>query len=291
MGELALILLSVAWGTTFTIVDRVLASTSPGVFLSLRFAVATLVLGLAYLARGRRPATPGLLRHGVLSGLAMAGGFIFQTEGLRLTTAARSGFLTAFYVLGVPLLARGLYGRAIPRSAWAGIALATAGLAVLSGGGAATEALRIGDLLTMLCAVSYAFQIVLVAEWSRRHDLLDLTLIQLAVTLGASLILAAAEQRQLAAGPGVFGAVAFTGIFMTAGAFLVQNWAQRHVPAVRAALIYALEPVSAALFARFVGGDPLPPLEWLGGGMVIVGVVIGELWPLLPRRAPTSPGR
>jgi drug/metabolite transporter (DMT)-like permease len=298
MAELALALLSLAWGTTFTIVNRVLVHTSPGLFLTLRFAVAAGALGLVAAARAawrRRPADrvvaasgAGLLREGGLIGLAMAGGFVLQTEGLRLTTAARSGFLTAFYVLGVPLLARGLFGRPIGRSTWLGVALATAGVALLgASGGAPTAALRAGDLLTVLSAFCFAVQIVLVTEWSARHDLMALTLVQLGVTLAAAAAVAALEPRRLTAGPGLAAAVAFTGLAMTAAAFLVQNWAQRRTSAVRAALIYALEPVAAAVFAHTVGGDPLPPFEVAGGALVVLGVVT-VTWPRRSR-TPGSP--
>ena len=64
---------------------------------------------------------------------------------------------------------------------------------------------------------------------------------------------------------------------MTAGAFFVMNWAQRHTTAVRAALIFSLEPVAAALFSHFVGGEPLSTLDWLGGGLIVVGVAVGEV--------------
>ena len=64
---------------------------------------------------------------------------------------------------------------------------------------------------------------------------------------------------------------------MTALAFFVMAWAQRHTTAVRTALIFALEPVSAALFSHLVGGEPLGPLDWAGGALIVVGVLVGEV--------------
>jgi drug/metabolite transporter (DMT)-like permease len=80
---------------------------------------------------------------------------------------------------------------------------------------------------------------------------------------------------------------------MTAGAFFVQNWGQRHTTAVRAALIYTLEPVVAALFSHFYGGEPLASADWLGGGLIVLGVVAGEVGGALEGRAragAASPG-
>jgi drug/metabolite transporter (DMT)-like permease len=71
--------------------------------------------------------------------------------------------------------------------------------------------------------------------------------------------------------------VLYTGLVMTAGAFFVQNWGQRHTTAVRAALIFSLEPVGAALFANVVGGDPLSVGEIAGGSLIVLGVVTAEV--------------
>jgi drug/metabolite transporter (DMT)-like permease len=78
--------------------------------------------------------------------------------------------------------------------------------------------------------------------------------------------------------------VAFTGLFMTAGAFVVMNWAQRHTSAVRAALIYSLEPVAAALFSWRFGGEVLAPGQILGGALIVAGVVVGEVGGALAAR-------
>jgi drug/metabolite transporter (DMT)-like permease len=84
---------------------------------------------------------------------------------------------------------------------------------------------------------------------------------------------------------GFAAVVAFTGVAMTAAAFFVMNWAQRHTSAVRAALIYALEPVAAALFSWWLIDEQLGAAGWLGGGLVVLGVVAGELGGLLEARA------
>jgi len=278
LPELALLALTLAWGTTFWIVGRTLEDTSVGLFLSLRFAVATLAMGLVWLARRDRP-TPLVFRHGALLGLFLGGGFLLQTQGLRFTTPARSAFLTSLAVLIVPFLQRFLLGRPVPRRTWAGVVLAVAGLLILTDpfAGTAGDDARTGDLLTILCAGTFGLHIVFTAEWSPRHLLALLTLLQIAVTLGAALVLLALETPRGQAGLPLAGTVLYTGLVMTAGAFFVQTWGQRHTTAVRAALIFSLEPVAAALFARFVGGDPLSGGEMVGGGLIVAGVLVSEV--------------
>jgi drug/metabolite transporter (DMT)-like permease len=268
VADLALLILTVLWGTTFTLVKDVLAVAPPAVFLAARFGVATLLLGAVWAVRRDRP-SPGLWRDGVLLGLAMLTGFGLQTLGLRLTTPARSGFITGLSVLIVPFVARFALGRQVRAAAWLGVALAVAGLAVLTRpfSDAVGQAIRAGDLLTLGCAVAFAGQIIFTSEWSPRHPLVPFVSLQVGTTLAGALAAIPLEEPRLAPGalPQFASVVGFTGIAMTALAFFVMNWGQRHTTAVRAALIFSLEPVAAALFSHFYGGEPLGLPELLGG--------------------------
>jgi drug/metabolite transporter (DMT)-like permease len=287
VADLALLVLTLFWGTTFTVVKEALAIASPGVFLAARFATAAAVLGVVALWRRDRTG-PSFARHAALLGLFMLAGFVLQTIGLRHTTPARSGFLTGLAVLAVPFIGKFLLGGKVKLASWLGVALAVAGLALLTRPFAddISAAVRLGDLLTAGCAVAFAFQIVYTAEWSPRHPLVPFTLAQIAVTLTGALVLAGVEQRAFdpARAPAFAGAVAFTGVFMTAGAFFVMNWGQRHTTAIRAALIFALEPVAAALFSHYVGGEPLGRWDWAGGGLIVLAVVAGEIGGVLEGR-------
>jgi drug/metabolite transporter (DMT)-like permease len=294
VADLALLVLTLFWGTTFTLVKGALAIGSTGLFLACRFAVAALVLGAVALWR-RDPLGPRFWRHGILLGLAMLAGFVLQTTGLALTTPARSGFLTGLAVLVVPFIARFTLGRPVRLSAWVGVALAVVGLALLTrpfDAGAVSAAVRFGDLLTVGAAAAFALQITYMSEWSRHHPLVPFTLIQVALgLLGALLMLPFEGVRLDAARWREFAAVvAFTGVVMTAVAFFVMNWAQRHTSAVRAALIYALEPVTAALFSWQVTGEVLGLGGWAGGGLIVLGVVAGELGGMLQARAGPAAG-
>jgi drug/metabolite transporter (DMT)-like permease len=287
VADLALLALTLVWGTTFTLVKRALdAGTSPGVFLSLRFGLAAAVLGGIWLLRRNRP-TPGLLRDGGLLGAAMFVGFALQTFGLRFTTPARSGFITGLAVVVVPLVARFLQRRRVTASAWAGVVLAVLGLALLTRpfGGDATSLVQLGDLLTLGCAVAYGFQIVWTSEFSPRHSLVGLTAVQIAVTFLGSLLLLAFEPVRLVPSGELLGTVLFTGLVMTVGAFFVMNWAQRHTTAVRAAIIYSLEPPAAAVFSHLVTGEVLPPLGIAGGALILLGIVVAEVGGALQARA------
>lgn len=290
MADLALLLLTLCWGTTFHFVKGVLDVASPGVFLAARFALAAAILGAVALVRRDRVGA-GFFGHGALLGVFMAAGFVLQTVGLRHTTPARSGFLTGLAVLIVPFVARFLLGRSVKLASWAGVALAVAGLALLTHPfGAPVDArVRLGDLLTAGCAVAFALQIVYTSEWAPRHPIVPLTLMQIAVTFVVAAATVPFEASYFRPeGSAVFaGTVVFTGVFMTALAFFVQNWAQRHTTAVRAALIFSLEPVAAALFSHVYGGEVLRASDWGGGALIVLGVLAGEVGGVIEgRRAP-----
>jgi len=258
--DLSLLLLTLLWGSTFTLVKGAMEIASPGVFLALRFSLAAAVLLAVALVRRDRVG-PGFWRHGLLLGLFMLAGFALQTTGLRFTTPARSGFFTGLSVLIVPFITHFTLGRHVRWSAWAGVALAVMGAALLARpfGEPAHPQQSLGDLLTLGCAVAYALQIAFMSEWSHRHPLVPFTLLQVSVVVVGALLMIPLEGARLDATrwPELAWVVAFTGILMTAGAFFVMNWAQRHTTAVRAALIFALEPVAAALFSWAVIGEQL----------------------------------
>jgi drug/metabolite transporter (DMT)-like permease len=294
--DLALVLLTLLWGSTFTLVKVAMEIASPGVFLALRFALAAAVLGAVALVRRDRIG-PGFWRDGLLLGLFMLAGFAFQTVGLRFTTPARSGFITGLSVLLVPFITHFTLRRHVRWSAWAGVGLAVLGAALLArpSGVPADSDQPLGDLLTGGCAVAYALQIAFMSEWSHRHPLVPFTLLQVSVVLLGALLMIPLEGGRLDATrwTELGGVVVFTGLFMTAGAFFVMNWAQRHTSAVRAALIYTLEPASAALFSWAMIGEQLGVVGWIGGGLIGLGVVAGEVggaWPARSAAAEEPPG-
>jgi drug/metabolite transporter (DMT)-like permease len=287
VADLALLVLTVGWGTTFVFVKEVLAVASPGVFLVARFAAAVAALAAVRLARPA-PASPGVWRDGGILGLLVLAGLVLQTAGLRYTTPARSGFLTGLSVLIVPFVARFALRRAVRPSAWAGVSLAVLGLALLTRpfGGGLDAAVRLGDALTAACALAFALQIVLTSEWSPRHPLAPFVLAQVAVGLVGALLLLPLDAPRLDEGglPRLAATALFTGVGMTAFAFLVMAWAQRRTSAVRAALIFSLEPVFAALFSHLRGAEALSAADWAGGALVVLGVVVGEVGGALERR-------
>jgi drug/metabolite transporter (DMT)-like permease len=177
-------------------------------------------------------------------------------------------------VVLTPLIALALFRLRAGGRTWAGVAVATVGLALLSG---VHEGSVVGDLLVLAGAALYALQIVLMERYAPRYDAIAFTLVEmLAAFAGLTLVAAALGELRMPHGWTVWGALLVTGIFASALGFLAQTWAQRRATATQTALAYTLEPVWAAFFGFTLAGDRLSPVAWLGCLLIMAGISIAE---------------
>ena len=270
---IALIAVTAVWGVTFVQVKDAVALYPLFAFLAVRFAIASVVLAVPAAGRlgslGRR----GWLA-GASLGLLLALGYALQTAGLERTTVSSAGFITGLYVVFTPLLGLFLFRTRVGASVWVGVALAVAGLAMLSGVGAGDP---VGDLLVLGGSAAYSLQIALMERYAPRYDPIAFTQAEmLAAFAGFAAVAIAVGQVEVPRGWTVWGALLVTGIFASALGFLVQTWAQRRTSATRTALAFALEPVFAGIFGFWLAGDRLGVLGWGGCAVIMAGIVVAE---------------
>jgi drug/metabolite transporter (DMT)-like permease len=282
----ALVAVTLVWGTTFIVNAEVLGREPPLAYVAARFVLAALILNAA--ALGRR-SSPGIWRESLGMGVLLALGMGAQIVGQTETSASKTAFITGLSVVLTPVVGLIRNRRAPGSAVLAGVALATAGFALLSfptGGGGINR----GDLMVFACAVLFAIYFVENEQRSPRHDAVVYTARQMlaaAATLaGASLVLRLArphlaitafELKPLSLDRGFLFAVGYMTLFATIGTFTVQNWAQAKLSATRAAVIFALEPVWAAIFAAIILGERLGARGYGGGVLVIAGIVVSEV--------------
>lgn len=275
IADVALILVTLIWGSTFVMVKDVVAGFPVYRFLTIRFALATLAL-ILLAARRLVSATKKQIGAGVLIGLFLFGGYAFQTTGLKYTTASKAGFITGLSVVLVPLLSTLLLRGKPTWQATLGVILSTAGLAVLSLN--ADLSVGNGDLLVLGCAISFALHIVAVSAFAPRMDPLILSTVQVATVAVISGIASVLQGEWVGTIPmPVWGAAAFTGVLATAVAFGVQNAAQRFTSPTHTAIIFTAEPVFAALFGYLLAGEQLTPRIMSGGALIVAGMIAGEM--------------
>jgi drug/metabolite transporter (DMT)-like permease len=273
MALAALIAMTAVWGVTFVQVKDAVALYPLFAFLAVRFAIATLTLAVPGTGRVRSLGRVGLAA-GALLGLLLAAGYALQTAGLERTTVSGTGFITGMYVVLTPLIALAFFRSRIAAVTWAGVALSTVGLALLSGVHVGSA---VGDLLVLAGAAVYSLQIVLMERFAPRYDAVAFTLVEMAAACaGLGVVALARGELGVPHGWTVWGALLVTGVFASALGFLVQTWAQRSTSATRTALAFTMEPVFAALFGITLAGDRLGTLGWTGCAVIMAGILLAE---------------
>jgi drug/metabolite transporter (DMT)-like permease len=282
-AHILLVLVTLVWGATFVVIKQALADISPLLFNAVRMGLAALVMALIY-RRELTRFTPGALRAGTLVGIFLWLGYEFQTTGLKLTTPSKSGFLTGVSVALVPLVLAVGWKRHINRWTLGGVAAAFVGLYLLTvpatdGWGLSQfSSVNRGDLLTLGCALVFAFHIILLGRATQVYPFQQIAVLQLGVcVLLMTLTVPLVETVYLAWTPRVLWAIAVTGILGTAAAFTIQAWAQQFTPPTHTALIFALEPVFAWLTSYLVLGERLGGRAAVGAGLILAGVLLSEL--------------
>jgi drug/metabolite transporter (DMT)-like permease len=272
--EAALIGVTMVWGSTFLVVKHALSVSGPLFFVGLRFGAAALVLAM-FAGRSLAAITRTELKAGMAIGSAIALGYTLQTIGLASILSSTSAFLTALYVPFVPLMQWLIWRRAPDAAAWSGIALAFAGLVLIAGPGGGSAAFGRGELVTVLCAVAFAGEILLIGAFAGRVDTRRVT----AAQLGWASLLAFAAMIPAGEPIPPFSwllAVSVAGLALASAAVqLAMNWAQKTVPPARATVIYAGEPVWGGLFGR-LAGDLLLPRALVGAALIVAAIIVSQ---------------
>lgn len=289
-ADLGLVLIALIWGSTFVLVKRALDDVSTVLFLALRFSLAAVALWFTFRGRGshyprsRKTEWQG----GLIVGICLFAGYLFQTAGLKYTTPAKAGFITGFYIPLVPLVGALVYRRAPVASELLGVVLATVGMALMTVGASVFDIGR-GDLLVLGCAFAYAFHILALGHFSKRLSYESLSLNQVATC--AMLSLASfwwIETPRLVWSWPVITALAVTSLLATALSFSIQSWAQQFTTPTRTALIFSLEPVFAWITSFLLEGERLSARAAAGAVLILVGILTVELKPIRFGHHPSS---
>ena len=291
-ANMLLLLAGATWGMGFIAQSTAMDAIGPHLFIALRFVVASLaVLPFAW-REMRRAATPlGLRDHltHALVGLVFFLGMAFQQVGLLTTTVTNSGFLTGLYVLFTPLLGILLFREWPHPVVWPAVGVAVGGVYLLSGGD--LGALAVGDLLTVICAVFWGLQIVLIGRFVRSGGRpLALALTQFAVCAALAMVVALpTEEIAWSAIREAGSAILYAGLVASALAFTVQIIAQAHTTAPQAAIFLSSEALFAALFGAALLGERLGAWGLGGCALIFAAMVAVEVVPALrPRRTSTA---
>lgn len=281
-ANLLLLLAGAVWGMGFVAQSTAMASIGPMLFVSLRFALATLAVlpfALREARRAERPLSRSDWTGFVWIGLVLLVGMAFQQVGLLTTTVTNAGFLTGLYVVFVPLLVVIVLRQRPHPVIWPAALLAFAGIWLLSGGSIAE--LNRGDILVIICAVFWAAQVLLIGIYGPRTGRpLTLSAVQFAVCAALGFLAAAATepiewQAILDAAPEII----YSGVFSSGLAFSLQAVGQRYTTSAQAAIFLSSEALFAALFGALFLGERIAGFGYLGCFFIFAAILATEIVP------------
>ena len=258
------------WGGAFLSMKGTLERLDVNSFLAWRFLIATLLLILIRPSVLKKIDLP-FFKKGVILGIFLSSGYIFQSFGLTLTTVSNTGFITGLYVVLTPIVAAVILRKNISLVEWFAVLVATIGLALLSLNG---FQFGLGEFLVLVSALLFAFHIVGLGEWSKGLDAYALTVLQLGTCAVVTFLASFKSGFKAPPDSGVWWSIIYTAIFATALAFIVQTWAQSFIAPSTVGVILAAEVVFAAGLGIWFLNEPVTLRIALGGLLVLASMYL-----------------
>jgi len=278
-GSLSIILATVIWGSTFVAQSVGVTKIGPFSFLAIRSALAVVALLFVILIRTRKQflstiLNPKLWLAGIPCGIALFVATALQQWGLVYTTPAKGGFITAMYIILVPIF--GLFlKRKPPVTVGIGAILAVFGLYLLSGG---MDTVNIGDVLTLGCAIAFAIQILIVDRVAGDLDSMALNMAQALVCSVASFIAVLfTETLVMADILSCWLPLCYAGVLSMGVAYTLQIVGQKALEPTTASLLMSFESIFAALSGWLVLNQTLSTTEFLGCALVFVAIILSQI--------------
>ncbi|MDA3030249.1 MAG: DMT family transporter [Actinomycetota bacterium] len=270
---IAMISIAAIWGSSFVVMKDSLERQNVFSFLSSRFILAALLMFL-YRPGAFRRLTKKFVSRGIIAGILLGSGYIFQTYGLTKTTVSNTGFITGLYLVFTPLISLLLLKRHVLKIQWLAVLIATIGLFFISYNGVT---IGVGEILVLISAVIYGAHFVVLGEWSDGENTYALTLIQVVTVAVLTSIFAFRDGFQIAPDSTVWLAILYTAFFATFLGFLVQTKAQSVMSATVASVLLATETPFAVFFGLYFHDDQLT-LRIITGGLLVMVAMALVIW-------------
>jgi drug/metabolite transporter (DMT)-like permease len=270
---IAMISIAAVWGSSFVVMKDSLERQNVFSFLSSRFMLAALLMFL-YKPGVFRKLTKKFVVRGIIAGILLSSGYIFQTYGLTKTTVSNTGFITGLYIVFTPLISLLILKRHVLKIQWIAVIIATIGLFFISYNGVT---IGFGEILVLISAFIYGAHFVALGEWSDGKNTYALTFIQVVTVAVLTSIFAFKDGFQIAPDSTVWLAILYTAFFATFLGFLIQTKAQSVMSATVASVLLATETPFAVFFGLYFHDDPLT-LRIITGGLLVMAAMALVIW-------------
>lgn len=276
IGEIGLFSIAIIWGSGFIGTKLALDGGLTAIqTLTLRFFIASVILGIVFFKQIKENITKESLMSGALLGIFSFIGFITQTVGLVYTTVSKNAFITSANVVIVPFIGFILYRKKLDNIGIFSSIVAFIGIGILS-----LEpdlSINLGDFLTFLCAIAFAFHIFFTGEFSNKCNSYVLTVTQFIVAFILSFVfqIISGEGQFQTSTLGLMGAL-YLGIFSTAIAFLLQTICQSRVDQTKSAIILSTESVFGTIMSVVIFHEILTLRMIIGCIIIFLSIIISE---------------
>lgn len=280
VSALLLVLTALIWGVAFVAQSVGSDSVGPFTFLCCRSVIAGVALLPVIALRGRGKEKTLLPRRtewigGVLCGAALGVASALQQAGIAGTTSGKAGFLTALYIVIVPLFGL-LLKKKVPAATWVGVGLAMVGMYLLCiGSGFSVSP---SDALLLLCAVCFSVHILTVDHFSPKTDGVRMSCVQFfSCALLSAIPMLIWERPDAASLAAAWLPILYAGLFSSAVGYTLQIVAQKNVPPALASLLMSLESVFSALAGWAILHESLSPRELAGCALVFAAILLAQI--------------
>jgi drug/metabolite transporter (DMT)-like permease len=277
IADMLLLCVAISWGVTFLMVQDAIKDVPVYAFLFYRFFLATILMAfVAY--RYIKFIDLKTIYSGVLLGIVLFFAYATQTFGLVYTKSSIVAFITGLYVVFVPILLFLFYKEKIRLMVAVGSVLAIVGLYLLTNGD--KFSLGKGEFFTILCAIAFALHIIYTGIFSKKYNVFLLVFIQLFTVSILSLIFSFVLEPvtfDIEFNSAFYKAVIITAIVATFLAFLIQTYMQKFTTATKTAIIFSIEPVSAACYSYLLINEILSPMQMFGAGLILIAMLLIEI--------------
>ena len=271
LGVIGLIIVTIIWGGGFVASDIALNELSPFEIMSYRFLIASILMGI-FAWKNLKTISKDEIIYGSILGVALFSGFALQIIGLKYTTPSNNAFLTATNVVMVPFIAYIIGRKKLNKADITGSFTALIGVGVLSL--QSNFSLGTGDILTLFCALGFAFQIYLTGIFGKKIRPSILNFLQMFTAFCLSVIgLLFSGSINLSLSTQGISAIIYLGVVSTAICYFLQTAAQKHVDETKSAIILSMEAVFGTLFSIILLGEK-PTLKMVIGGIMILSAVL-----------------
>jgi drug/metabolite transporter (DMT)-like permease len=270
-----IVLVALFWGSTYFLTKMAVEELEPFNLTALRFGTAFIITALFFFKRIRN-ADRTVIKYSIILGVLAVIAVLSMTFGVQYTTASNAGFLISLSVVMIPLISVVVLKKKIKAKLLLSVVLATIGIVCLT----LNEQLTInkGDILCILCATSFAVQVLIMERIPKTADSVAIGALQLGITAVVNFIFSFfLENFTVPRDLKVWGVIVILGVFCTAFCYIIQIYALKNTSAIQAGIILSLEPVFSAIFAYIFLGELLSKQGYIGAILLFISVILAGI--------------